>query len=73
VSNHGYFGWLGVHCPQVGAAVWMMRGLVAFNAMPRREETTLFVPVDPSDGLNARAVGCAVATVYRLAGDRGVL
>ena len=43
--RHRYAGWLGVECPSVRAAVWMMRALVASNVLSRREGTVLFVPV----------------------------
>lgn len=40
-------GWLGIACPDVKAAIWTMRALVAGNVLSRREETVLFVPVNP--------------------------
>lgn len=47
-SAHRYAGWLGFECPSVQSAIWMMRALVASNILSRREETTLFVPVNPA-------------------------
>jgi hypothetical protein len=47
-SVHRYAGWLGFECPDVQTAIWMMRALVASNILSRREETTLFVPVNPA-------------------------
>ncbi len=41
-------GWLGIVCPSVKAAIWMMRALVACNVFARREDTVLFVPVNPA-------------------------
>ena len=32
-STHGYRGWLGVDCPTVRAAVWMMRLMLASNIL----------------------------------------
>lgn len=72
-SSHAYFGWLGLECPTVNAAVWMMRALVAFNLLVRREDTTLFVPVDPSHAANLSAVSGAVGSVHRLAAERKIL
>jgi hypothetical protein len=46
-SNRVYEGWLGIECPSVKAAIWMMRVLAATNVLARREETILFVPVNP--------------------------
>ena len=45
-SMHRYRGWLGVDCPTVRAAVWMMRLMIASNVLSRREGTTLFLPVN---------------------------
>jgi hypothetical protein len=47
-SSHAYAGWLGVDCTSAGAAIWMMRALVASNVLARREATVLFVPVNPA-------------------------
>jgi sirohydrochlorin cobaltochelatase len=69
-SNHTYAGWLGVTCPSVRGAIWMMRALVVSNVLSRREATTLFVPVNPiSDPAGARVVGTC-AHVYALASGR---
>jgi len=68
-----YSGWLGVECPSVRAAVWMMRAIVAGNILSRREGTVLFVPVNPQSDPAGDGVVKAVATVHRLAGARGVL
>ena len=46
-SPHAYSGWLGLECPHVRGAIWMMRTLVSMNVLSRREGTTLFVAVDP--------------------------
>ncbi len=67
------FGWLGVECDEIGAAVWMMRALVACNVLSRREGTTLFVPVDPLDERNIAAVVQGVTAVFGLARERGVV
>lgn len=72
MSNQTYFGWLGLECPHVNAAVWIMRALVAFNLTPRREETTLFIPVDPSVA-TPEEIAASVATVHRLAVVRSVV
>lgn len=66
-AEHRYFGWLGLDdCPTVQAAVWMMRSLIACNLMTRREETTLFVAIDPRDEANAAAVTKSLKTVLDL-------
>jgi sirohydrochlorin cobaltochelatase len=65
-------GWLGVHCPDVRLAVWMMRALVASNVLSRREESTLLVPVNPSVDPHGELVAAAVAHVHEQARARGV-
>jgi hypothetical protein len=65
-------GWLGVTCPDVGSAVWMMRALVASNVLSRREDSVLFVPVNVSIDPRGEIVASAVAHVHAQARDRGV-
>ena len=72
-SPHRYVGWLGVECPGVPAAVWMMRLLVASNVLTRREGTALFVPVNPAADPEGRAIAQALARVHRFAAANGVL
>jgi sirohydrochlorin cobaltochelatase len=71
-SAHRYAGWLGLACPSVRAAIWMMRALVASNVLARREETVLFVPVNPAADPGGARVAAAVARVHRFATARGV-
>ena len=71
-SNHRYPGWLGLECPSVRAAVWMMRALVASNVLSRREGTVLFVPVNPATDPRGVNVAGAVERVYRCAAARGI-
>jgi hypothetical protein len=73
--RHGgrqYVDWLGVECPDVMTAVWMMRALVARNVLARREERSLFVPVAPVSDPDGARVAAAVAFVHRYAVARGV-
>jgi hypothetical protein len=62
-----YFGWLGLECPSVRAAIWLMRALVVSNVLARREGTTLFVPVNPDSDPGGQRVARAVSEVYGLA------
>jgi len=71
-SPHCYAGWMGLECPSVKFAVWMMRALVASNVLSRREGTTLFVPVNPSIDPRGTIVAGAVECVYRSASARGL-
>ena len=69
-SRHRYAGWLGLECTSVGTAIWMMRALVASNILSRREETTLFVPVNPATDVTGDIVVRAVSRIHRLAERR---
>lgn len=61
VTPQHYVGWLGVECPDVHAAVWMMRALVVNNILSRREGTKLFVPINAAqDPAGDAAVNCLV-------------
>jgi hypothetical protein len=72
-TNRTYAGWLGVECPNVRAAVWMMRTLVASNVLARREGTVLFLPVNPVSDPAGEAVARSLVRVHRFAAARGVL
>ena len=72
VASHRYAGWLGVECPSVRVAVWMMRALVASNVLSRREGTVLFVPVNVATDPRGTIVSGAVACVYQCASARRV-
>lgn len=71
-SAHRHPGWLGLACPSVRAAIWMMRALVASNVLSRREGTALFVPVNPATDPGGARVAAAVARVHGFAIARGV-
>jgi len=66
-SRHRYAGWLGVDCPSIRHAIWMMRALVVSNVLARREETTLLVPVDPARDADGAIVVEAVTRMHRMA------
>jgi hypothetical protein len=63
-------GWLGLECVDVGVAVSTMRALVASDVLSRREETTLFVPINPALDPAGSRVSSAVAAVYAQAAPR---
>src|SRR5262245_14687608 len=67
-----YVGWIGVECPSVRAAVWMMRAMVAGNVLARREGSLLFLPVNPVDPRGER-VTSALARTYYLASVKKIL
>ena len=66
-------GWLGVVCPSVRAAIWMMRGMVVSNVFARREDTVLFVPVNPVTDPSGNVVVEATCRVYGFARVRSVV
>ena len=65
-------GWLGLECGDVRSAVWMMRALVASNVLSRREETTLFVPINAKSDPRGAIVSEAVGQVHRYASQRRI-
>jgi len=72
LSHHRYAGWLGVDCPNVRGAIWMMRALVVSNVLARREGLTLFVPVNATLDADGTRVAELVTRVHQLAAARGV-
>ncbi len=71
-SPHQYGGWLGLQCPSVRAAIWMMRAMVVSNVLSRREGTVLFVPINPESDPEGRVVVATVARIHRLARAQGL-
>ncbi len=69
---HESADWVGIDCPNVRAAVWMMRALVTANILSRREGHVLLLPVNPVSDPRGVLVSSAVARVYRWASARGV-
>jgi sirohydrochlorin cobaltochelatase len=72
-AGRSYGGWLGVECPSVRVAIWVMRALVASNVLARREGTVLYVPVNPDSDPGGATVAQAVAKARAFAGKRGVI
>ncbi len=72
-SSHQYAGWLGFVCPDVRDAIRMMRALVVSNVLSRREETVLFVPVNPVSDPDGETVVRLLVRTYRFAAARKML
>lgn len=72
-SERSYAGWLGVVCPDVRSAIWMMRLMVANNLLARREETVVFVPVNAGSDPGGEIVIRRVVQIHGFAATRGVL
>ncbi len=61
-----YAGWLGIACPSIRTAISMMRLLSAVNVLSRREDTILYVPVNPASDPSGGIVANAVVEISRL-------
>jgi sirohydrochlorin cobaltochelatase len=72
-SDVSYDGWMGVVCPSVKAAIWMMRATMVSNVFARREESVMFVAMDPMNDPDGEIVAKVVARVHGFARVRGVL
>jgi hypothetical protein len=71
-SDHQYLNWLGIQCPDVRSAIWMMRALVVSNVLARREGTVLFVPINPESDPHGETVARYVARTHRFARARRI-
>jgi len=71
--SNRYFGWVGVECPSVRAAVWMLRAMVASGVLARREGGVLFAPVNPVQDPTGEWLVRAVLNTHHLASVRKVL
>jgi sirohydrochlorin cobaltochelatase len=72
-STHQYKDWLGIELPTTHSAVWLMRALVAFNVLSRREGTTLFLPIDPHRDPIGELAAQSFARLHKLATLRSIL
>lgn len=73
VTGRNYPGWLGIECPDIRSAVWTMRVTVASNVLARREDTSLYIPVNSSPDSSGKMIASRVATAHRIAQAQGVL
>jgi sirohydrochlorin cobaltochelatase len=71
-SPHRYAGWLGIECPSTRLAIWIMRALVACNVLSRREDTVLFVPVNPATDPEGETVVSALVRIHGLAAAKQI-
>ena len=72
-TDRQHFGWLGVECSTVKAAIWMMRMMVASNVLSRREGTVLFLPVNDASDAGGEIVTRLLTRVHRLAAARRII
>ena len=66
-SPHQYIDWLGIELPTVPTAIWLMRALVASNVLSRREDKTLFLPIDPQRDPTTEIAAQSFALLHKLA------
>ncbi len=71
-SQHSYLNWVGVECPSVNAAVWLMRALVVSPILSRREGAVLFLPIDPQTDPNGETVIRSVLQMHAFAAAKKV-
>ena len=67
-TGREYRGWLGVNCTDTPSAIRMMRAMVASNALCRREEDSIYVPVNPSTDPTGSRIVSLFPRAYRIAG-----
>lgn len=72
-SDHQYAVWLGIDCKGIHAAIWMMRILIVSNVFARREETVVFVPVNPISDPDGKTVVRTVVQAHKFAVARKIL
>jgi sirohydrochlorin cobaltochelatase len=72
-SKHGYGSWIGVNCPSVRSAIWIMRALVVSNVVSRREETVLFLPVNSVTDPGGEITVSSLARIHGFAVARKIL
>ena len=46
-THHNYTAWIGLDCGNVSSAITTMRRIMASNILCRREETAIFLPLNP--------------------------
>jgi sirohydrochlorin cobaltochelatase len=73
VAGCEYDGWVGVNCKNVSAAIWMTRAMVVSNVLCRREDTVIFIPVNPASDHSGNRVLDLVWRAYGVAVAQGLL
>ena len=69
----GYAGWFGVEVPDVRAAIWMMRAMIAHNVLARREASILYLPLQPAGDPGGERVVRVLTRVHHLAAVNNLL
>lgn len=62
-----YHGWVGVACPDMAMAVWLLRAVIVENILARREADVLYLPASPRFSVeDSQRVVDALAKASRL-------
>ena len=67
-TGREYYGWLGVNCTGTQFAIRMMRATVVSNALCRREEESIYIPVNPSADPTGNRIVALFRRACRIAG-----
>jgi sirohydrochlorin cobaltochelatase len=73
VTGCEYHSWLGVNCKNVPAAIWLMRAMVVSNVLCRREDTLIFIPVNPGSDHSGNRISDLVLRAHEVAIAQDVL
>ncbi len=60
-TDHSYANWISLDCGSVSSAITTMRRLVASNILCRREETAIFLPLNPIDDPHGARIAHSVS------------
>jgi len=61
-----YHGWLGIDCATVPRAIAMMRAVVIGNAVCRRENSSIYVPINPAADPEGNTLFALLSRAHRL-------
>jgi len=65
-TGREYRGWLGINCTDVRSAIRMMRAMVVSNVLCRREDDSIYIPVNPSADPSGNRIVALLSRAYRL-------
>ena len=72
VTGPPYAGWIGVEIASVRKAIWMMRAMVASNVLARREDTSLYLPLNPVQDPGGERLVRMLKQLHELADVTGI-
>ncbi len=66
-TGREYPGWLGIRLPDIRSAVWTMRLMVGSNVLCRREDHSIYIPVNPAADPKGDRIAALCTRAHRLA------